>query len=106
MNPTGSTQRTLTARQREILNFIKASIERRGYAPTVREIAAQFSIRSPNGVRGHLRALEAKGFIVRDAHRSRAIRVAEFAQLGPQTGETFLTIGFAFGGADCRRASP
>jgi len=87
MNPTGSTQRTLTARQREILNFIKASIERRGYAPTVREIAAQFSIRSPNGVRGHLRALEAKGFIVRDAHRSRAIRVAEFAQLGHETGK-------------------
>ncbi len=87
MNPAESPQSALTPRQREILSFIKNSIERRGYAPTIREIAAQFKIRSPNGVRGHLRALEAKGFITRDPQRSRAIRVSEFARLGPQTGK-------------------
>lgn len=85
--------RTLTPRQREILNFIRSWIEQWGYAPTVREIGAHFKIRSPNGVRGHLKALEAKGFISRDPFRSRAMRVVEGPKLptkspkgGPRVG--------------------
>jgi repressor LexA len=41
----------------------------------VREIAAEFGIRSPNGVVAHLRALEKKGFIKRRPGITRGIEV-------------------------------
>ncbi len=66
----------LTARQGEVYNFIRERIRARGYGPTVREIGTQFKIRSPNGVMCHLKALERKGFIRREANMSRAIELA------------------------------
>ncbi len=65
----------LTKRQQEIYDFIRDLIFRRGYGPTVREIAKQFDIKSPNGVMCHLRALERKGMIRRDANKARAIEL-------------------------------
>ena len=65
----------LTKRQRAVFNFIKDKIQNRGFGPTVREIGQQFDISSPNGVMCHLRALEKKGLITRDANMSRAIRI-------------------------------
>src|SRR5438445_12139965 len=67
----------LTTRQRAIYDFIKDKIINRGYGPTVREIGAGFKIRSPNGVMCHLKALEKKGLISREAHMSRAIQISE-----------------------------
>jgi len=67
----------LTARQREIYEFLKDLILNRGYGPTVREIGSQFGIRSPNGVMCHLKALEKKGLITREPHMSRAIQLTE-----------------------------
>src|SRR6516162_709705 len=68
---------TLTTRQRAIYEFIKQKILNRGYGPTVREIGAGFKIKSPNGVMCHLKALEKKGLITREAHMSRAIQITE-----------------------------
>jgi repressor LexA len=68
---------SLTARQRAIYEFLKDKILNRGYGPTVREIGSQFGIRSPNGVMCHLKALEKKGLITREAHMSRAIQLTE-----------------------------
>jgi repressor LexA len=68
---------TLTDRQREIYEFIRSCIFDRGYGPTVRETADQFSIRSPNGVMCHLRALEKKGLISREPNMSRAIQLVD-----------------------------
>ncbi len=65
----------LTLRQREALAFIRRSIRQRGYSPTIREIGDFMEIQSPNGVLGHLHALQRKGYIYRGAHRSRAICV-------------------------------
>ena len=64
----------LTERQREILDFITASINERGYPPTLREIGTHFGIRSTNGVNDHLRALEKKGYLQREDLKSRALR--------------------------------
>ncbi len=72
MGPIGK----LTARQDEVYRFIRDRIRNRGYGPTVREIADRFQIRSPNGVACHLKALERKGFIRREANMSRAIELA------------------------------
>jgi repressor LexA len=67
---------TLTSRQQKVYELIREKIRGRGYGPTVREIAEHFGIRSPNGVVCHLKALEKKGFIVREANMSRAIRLS------------------------------
>jgi repressor LexA len=64
----------LTQRQREILEFISASIVERGYPPTLREIGMHFNIRSTNGVNDHLKALEKKGHLRREDLKSRAMR--------------------------------
>lgn len=63
----------LTARQREVLEFIKANTAY--YSPSVREIAAALSIRSPNAVTNHLVALEKKGAIRRRPGEHRNIEV-------------------------------
>ena len=65
----------LTQRQLSIYEFIRDDILNRGYGPTVREIANEFGIKSPNGVVGHLSAIEKKGLIVRDKKKSRAIEL-------------------------------
>jgi repressor LexA len=67
----------LTARQREVFEFIKDKIIGRGYGPTVREIGDQFRISSPNGVMCHLKALEKKGMITREPNMSRAIELTD-----------------------------
>ncbi|MCG8418160.1 MAG: transcriptional repressor LexA [Proteobacteria bacterium] len=64
----------LTRRQREILDFITASINERGYPPTLREIGEHFGIKSTNGVNDHLKALEKKGHLRREDLKSRAMR--------------------------------
>ena len=64
----------LTQRQRDILDFISASIVERGFPPTLREIGEHFHIRSTNGVNDHLKALEKKGHLRREDLKSRAMR--------------------------------
>lgn len=64
----------LTARQEQVLAFIRDSIVERGYPPTLREIGAHMGIRSTNGVNDHLRALERKGYLSREDMKSRALR--------------------------------
>ncbi|MEN6449331.1 MAG: transcriptional repressor LexA [Thermoguttaceae bacterium] len=66
----------LTERQREVYEFIREKIRGRGYGPTVREIATEFGINSPNGVVCHLKALVKKGLITREPNMSRAIQLA------------------------------
>ena len=73
----------LTQRQLDVYEMIRDLIVNRGYGPTVREIGAEFEIRSPNGVMCHLRALEKKGLIRRDPNKSRAIElVGDAARTG------------------------
>ncbi len=67
----------LTKRQEQTLEFIRHSIEERGYPPTLREIGEHMGIRSTNGVNDHLRALERKGYLRREDMKSRALRLVE-----------------------------
>ena len=60
----------LTARQREILDFIRSFMIQAGYPPTVREIGAHFGF-VPRSVFDHLKALERKGYLRRTALKSR-----------------------------------
>lgn len=67
----------LTDRQRAVLEFISASIQERGYPPTLREIGNHLGIRSTNGVNDHLRALERKGYLTREDMKSRTLRLVK-----------------------------
>ncbi|HVY26795.1 MAG TPA: transcriptional repressor LexA [Polyangiaceae bacterium] len=73
----------LTKRQEQTLEFIRRSIESRGYPPTLREIGEHMGIRSTNGVNDHLRALERKGYLTREDMKSRALKLVEDQMAAP-----------------------
>lgn len=60
-----------------ILNFIRRFLDRRGYAPTVRDIARGCNISTPSVVQYHLNLLEEQGFIHRDPEVFRSIQLVE-----------------------------
>jgi repressor LexA len=63
----------LTRRQREVLDFVVRCVEEQGFPPTLREVAARFRFASVNAVRDHLKALEQKGYLRRQAGTSRTL---------------------------------
>ena len=67
----------LTRRQRAILEAIRASIEERGYPPSVRELADGVGLTSSSSVAYQLTTLEKMGFLRRDPNRPRALVVSE-----------------------------
>jgi repressor LexA len=72
----------LTERQREVLDFIDAEVQRRGYPPSVREIGEAVGLSSPSTVHAHLAQLQDKGYLRRDPTKPRALEIS----LEPQTG--------------------
>lgn len=68
--------KSLTRRQAEVLKYLEEQ-GRRGLPPTIREIQRAFKFSAVNTVQCHLRALERKGRITRDANLSRGIRLTE-----------------------------
>jgi repressor LexA len=83
----------LTKRQEQTLDFIRQSIEERGYPPTLREIGESMGIRSTNGVNDHLRALERKGYLSREDMKSRALRlVSREGDTPASTDDTLLDV--------------
>ena len=68
-------KRGLTARQTEVLDFIKQHIVDTGYPPTRAGIAKELGFRSPNAAEEHLKALDRKGAIEIIRGASRGIRV-------------------------------
>ncbi|WP_036507725.1 transcriptional repressor LexA [Nocardia aobensis] len=68
----------LPERQRRILGVIRDAVQRNGYAPSSREIAAAVGLKSGSSVSKHLKDLEDKGFLRRSASVSRPIDVRLF----------------------------
>jgi repressor LexA len=66
----------LTARQREVLDYIEERLKSDGVMPSTREIQQYFGFASQTAALNHLRALERKGAIVRQAGKARAMAVA------------------------------
>ncbi|HQZ15548.1 MAG TPA: transcriptional repressor LexA [Vicinamibacteria bacterium] len=69
-----------TPRQKQILDFVTRSIDRRGFAPSIQEICDHFDLSSTATVHKHLKNLAARGLLNRESHRSRALEVP-----GPST---------------------
>lgn len=67
----------LSTRQREVLDFIRATVADRHYPPSVREIGDALGLSSPSSVHAHLSALVKYGYLRRDPSKPRAIEVVE-----------------------------
>ncbi len=65
----------LTVRQRKVLEFIRESVERRGFPPTIREIGDAVGLASTSSVSHQLISLQKRGFLRRDATKPRAVDV-------------------------------
>src|ERR1035438_9953533 len=73
--PPDMTSPDLTQRQRKIIEAIEDSMQRCGYAPTMREIGEAAGLASTSSVSYQLSALEKKGYLSRGAGRPRTAGV-------------------------------
>ena len=119
---------SLTEIERKILDFMVQYLRANTYQPSIREIGRRFGIKSTKTVSEHLHALSEKGFLERDASRSRGVRILgidlspdavsvpcfseapdDSAALGASRGTERLSIDRRLGGAEGSffvRASP
>ena len=67
----------ITAKQQEILEYIKDEILKKGYPPAVREICEAVNLKSTSSVHSHLESLEKNGYIRRDPTKPRAIEICD-----------------------------
>lgn len=66
-----------SAKQDEILAYIKEQILTKGYPPAVREICRAVHLKSTSSVHSHLETLEKNGYIRRDPTKPRAIEIVD-----------------------------
>ncbi len=67
----------ISAKQEEILEYIKQEILHKGYPPAVREICEAVHLKSTSSVHAHLETLEKNGYIRRDPTKPRAIEIMD-----------------------------
>ncbi|MCR5053518.1 MAG: transcriptional repressor LexA [Lachnospiraceae bacterium] len=67
----------ITAKQHEILDFLKNEIINKGYPPSVREICEAVQLKSTSSVFAHLEKLEKNGYIRRDPTKPRCIEIID-----------------------------
>jgi len=67
----------ISAKQQEILEYIKETILKKGYPPAVREICEAVNLKSTSSVHSHLETLEENGYIRRDPTKPRAIEILD-----------------------------
>lgn len=71
--PGGDRDHRLTPRRQNILYCIHESVERRGYPPSMREIADAVGLKSTSAVSYQLKILEQMGHLTRDAGMPRTV---------------------------------
>ena len=67
----------ISAKQSEILEYIKEQLLSKGYPPAVREICNAVHLKSTSSVHSHLETLEKNGYIKRDPTKPRAIEIVD-----------------------------
>lgn len=70
-------QGKITQKQQEILEYIKDTILRKGYPPSVREICEAVHLKSTSSVHSHLETLERNNYIRRDPTKPRTIEIID-----------------------------
>jgi repressor LexA len=67
----------LTERQQQVLDYIRSTVEERGYPPSVREIGEAVGLSSPSSVHAQLNTLVESGMLRKDPSKPRAIVVVD-----------------------------
>ena len=67
----------ITAKQSEILEYIKNQIVNKGYPPSVRDICEAVHLKSTSSVHAHLETLHKNGYIRRDPTKPRALVIID-----------------------------
>src|SRR3989344_5391265 len=78
---------TLTLKQKKVLEYVQACIQKDGVSPSHNELRKRFKLSSLSSVNHYMRTLEEKGYISRKKNTARSIKV--------QSREKLVTIPFA-----------
>jgi len=68
-------EKDLTKTQKKVFNFLKDFLRKKGYPPTLREIASHFGLKGPKAPQKTLNILERKGYLRRVPGGARAIEI-------------------------------
>jgi repressor LexA len=74
----------VTGRQRRILDYIRETVQARGYPPTVREIGEAVGLTSSSSVHAQLANLERQGLLRRDPTKPRAMELSDSRSTRPK----------------------
>lgn len=69
-------------RRKKILKYVRTYQSKKGYAPTIQEIADAVGLVSPNATRNHLHRLVKDGYLRMEPRKARAIDVIDPAPDG------------------------
>jgi len=72
----------LSERHRKILEFLTRFQNTNGYSPSIRQIGDSINVKSTSLVDYYLNQLQEMGYVERENHISRSIRVVQPAQPG------------------------
>ena len=75
--------KSLTHRQKQVLDYLTEYFNEAGFAPTLREIAEHFSFSGPRAAAKHLESLRRKGYILRTPGISRGLLIPGNKQSAP-----------------------
>jgi repressor LexA len=78
-------KKELTSTQEKLLNFLRNFLLKKGFPPTLREIASHFGLQGPKGPQKTLHILERKGYIRKTPGGSRAIEILK-PKIGSHSG--------------------
>ena len=67
--------KALTNQQNKVLRYIDKYLHAKGFPPTLQEIGKAIGLTNVNAVRGHVLALEKKGYITKTPDRARSIQI-------------------------------
>ncbi|CAN5720960.1 hypothetical protein BH23GEM10_BH23GEM10_06870 [soil metagenome] len=84
--------KALTELEQRVLDYLFEYLRLNTYQPSVREIGAEFSIKSTKTVSELLQSLADKGWVERDPSRSRGVRL-----LGFETSDKAVSVPFSDG---------
>jgi repressor LexA len=96
---------SLTPRQSKIIQVIEDSVQRCGYAPTLREIGAAAGLASTSSVSHQLSVLQKKGYLSRGARRPRTAVVRPATAPAARQQLERQQAGRAPGGAEGQRVA-
>lgn len=69
--------KTLTKRQKEVLDFVKKFVNKKGYPPTLEEVSKKLKVSAVSTVHQHIATLIEKGYLQKSGHYTRDIDVSD-----------------------------